>query len=197
MLEGAAILAIAFFGYVQSGVWSNERGTNIVDSGAPFYDVYETADGKWLSVGALEPHFYRDLLTLLELPDDLPDQHDRDAWPAMKKIFADAVRTRKRDDWCAAAVGLSPCVAAVLEPHEAPLDEHNVARGTFVEFEGLVQPAPVPKFSRTQAVIDRRPPVPGEHTVSALADWGFSEGTVATWLGSGVIADRAGETTPS
>jgi alpha-methylacyl-CoA racemase len=196
MVEGSAILATAFFGYVQTGTWSTERGTNIVDSGAPFYDVYETADGKWLSVAAMEPHFYRDLVTLLALPDDLPDQHDREAWPAMKKIFAEAVATRTRDEWCAAAVGLNPCVAAVLEPAEAPRDEHNAARKTFVEVDGLVQPAPVPRFSRTPAAVDRPPPLPGEHTTSALADWGIEADVVSGWLESGAIADNSDHEAP-
>lgn len=191
MVEGAAILGTAFFGFVQSGTWRTERGTNIVDSGAPFYDVYETADGKWLSVAAMEPHFYQDLVTLLELPDDLPDRDDQTTWPALKEIVAQAVRRRTRDDWCARAAGLNPCISAVLDPDEAPLQEHNAARGSFVEFDGLVQPAPVPKFSRTAARIDRRPPLPGEHTRSALTDWGIDEGQVSQWLASGAIADLA------
>ena len=97
-VEGAALLATPFFGFAQTGVWG-ERGTNNVDSGAPYYDAYETADGKWLAVGAIEPHFYADLVALLELPDDLPDQNDRAQWPQMKKVFADAVRGRTLTEW--------------------------------------------------------------------------------------------------
>lgn len=190
MVEGSALLATAFFGYVQSGTWNTERGTNIVDSGAPFYDVYQTADGKWLSVAAMEPHFYRDLLTLLGLPDDLPDRDDHSTWPQLRKLFTDAIGGRTRDQWCAAAVGLNPCIAAVLEPEEAPQDPHNAARRSFVEFDGLVQPAPTPRFSRSVATIDRRPPEPGEHTTSALADWGIAEQTISAWLAAGAIAAR-------
>ncbi|MDH6679187.1 alpha-methylacyl-CoA racemase [Rhodococcus sp. LBL1] len=190
MTEGAALLATAFFGFGQAGGWDRERGSNLVDSGAPFYDVYETADGKWLSVGALEPQFYRDLVILLDLPDDLPDQDDRDRWPDLKKVFADAVRTRTRDEWLAAAEGLSPCIAPVLDADEAPTHPHHVARGTFVELDGLVQPAPTPRFSRTAATVDRRPPLPGEHTTEALAAWGIDPIRIDNLLVSGALSEQ-------
>jgi alpha-methylacyl-CoA racemase len=193
MTEGAALLATPFYGFTQTGSWNAERGTNLVDSGAPFYDVYETADGKWLSVAAIEERFYCDLVQLLELPDDLPDQNDTASWPAMKKVFADAVRTRTRDEWCAAAEGLSPCVAPVLDADEAARHEHNAARESFVEVAGIVQPAPAPRFSRTPAVIDRVPPVPGEHTRSALRDWDLDDATVSDWARSGVLGPSEGQ----
>jgi len=136
MAEGAALLGTAFFGFDQNGTWSPERGTNIVDSGAPFYDAYETADGKWLSVAAMEPHFYRELVALLDIRDELPDQNDRSQWPRMKSIFADAVKKRTRDEWVAAARGLSVCVAPVLDADEAPIHEHNRARSSFVDVDG-------------------------------------------------------------
>ena len=194
MVEGAALLATPFFGFAQTGVWNGERGTNLVDSGAPYYDAYETADGKWLAVGALEPHFYADLVALLDLPDDLPDQNDRSQWPQMKKIFADAVRGRTLADWLNAAEGLTPCIAPVLDVDEAPAHPHNVARGTFVEVDGLVQPAPAPRFSRTAAAVDRRPPAPGEHTTEILTDWGIASGRVADWLRSGAVREAAAAT---
>ncbi|MEN0135872.1 MAG: CaiB/BaiF CoA-transferase family protein [Rhodococcus sp. (in: high G+C Gram-positive bacteria)] len=194
MVEGAALLATPFFGFAQTGAWDTERGTNIVDSGAPYYDAYETADGKWLAVGAMEPHFYADLVALLDLPDDLPDQNDRAQWPQMKKIFADAVRGRTLADWLDAAEGLTPCIAPVLDVDEAPSHPHNVARGAFVEVDGLVQPAPAPRFSRTPATVDRRPPVPGEHTTEILTDWGIGSGRVADWLRSGAVREAATET---
>jgi alpha-methylacyl-CoA racemase len=127
MVEGAALLATPFFGYVQNGSWSTERGTNIVDSGAPFYDVYETSDGRWLSVAAMEPQFYAALLSVLGLDGDpdLPEQHDHAAWPAMKERFAAVIRTRTRDEWCAAAAGVEACVAPVLGPDEVEQDPHN------------------------------------------------------------------------
>lgn len=197
MVHGAALLGTCFYGYTQTGEWNPQRGTNIVDSGAPFYDAYETADGKWLSVGAMEAHFYADLVKLLELPDDLPDQYDQSAWPRMKPIFAEAVKRRTLDEWLARAEGSNPCIAPVLDALEAPLHPHHVARGTFVEVDGLVQPAPAPLFSRTPAAVDRRPPVPGEHTVDALAAWGVDAGQVAQWLESGVAAQRPSDASES
>jgi alpha-methylacyl-CoA racemase len=191
MVHGAALLGTCFYGYRQTGEWNRERGTNIVDSGAPYYDAYETADGEWLAVGAMEARFYADLVDLLELPDDLPDQNDQRAWPRMKEIFAEAVKRRTLDEWLQLAEGRSACIAPVLDAVEAPKHPHHVARGTFIEVDGLVQPAPAPRFSRTPATVDRRPPVPGEHTTGALADWGLDAGQVARWVVSGAAADRA------
>jgi len=186
MTEGAALLGTAFFGYHQTGSW-HERGTNLVDSGAPYYDAYETADGRWLSVGALEKRFYDDLVDLLELPAELPDRDDRANWPVLKKIFADAVRKRTRDEWTALAEGRNPCVAPVLEPDEAPRHPQHMARRAFTEVDGLTQPAPAPKFSRTPAEIDARPPLPGEHTVEALRDWGIEQERLSAWQHAGAI----------
>ena len=191
MVHGAALLGTCFYGYRQTGEWHAERGTNIVDSGAPYYDAYETADGRWLAVGAMEAHFYADLVKLLELPDDLPDQNDQSAWPQMKQIFAEAVRRRSLADWLSRAEGLTACVAPVLDALEAPAHPHHVARGTFVEVDGLVQPSPAPRFSRTPAEVDRRPPVPGEHTTAALTSWGLDPDEVARWIDAGAAADRA------
>lgn len=190
MVDGAAILATAFFGYMVTGAWDGERGTNLVDSGAPFYDVYRTADGRWLSVAAIEPAFYRNLVLLLGLPEDLPDQHDRGMWPAMKERFAAAVARRTLDEWMAAAQGVEACVAPVLEPLEAAAYVHNAERGTFVERGGIVQPAPAPRFSRTPAALGRRPPHPGAHSTEALLDWGVDPEQVASWLRSGAIIDH-------
>jgi alpha-methylacyl-CoA racemase len=187
MIDGAALLALPYFGYLQTGRWRPERGTNLVDGGAPFYDAYQTADGRWLSVAAIEPRFYADLLTLLELPPDLPDRADPAAWPELRRVFAAAVRTRTRDDWCARAEGLNPCVAPVLDAGEAPADRHNQARGVFVTDHGLTQPAPAPKFSRTPARIARRPPVPGEHSAEILRQWGVPARQRSRWLTSGAV----------
>lgn len=186
MVEGAALLAAPFFGFAQTGDWSAERGTNMVDSGAPFYDVYRTADDRWLSVAAIEPRFHADLVRLLDLPDDLPAQDDRSSWPAVKEIIAAAVRTRTRDEWCAAAEDLSACVGPVLDADEAATHPHNVHRGVFVEVDGIVQPAPAPRFSRTTTRVDRPPPVPGQHTVEVLEEWGLSART-AGWLDGGAV----------
>ncbi len=157
MVDGSALLAAAFHGFVSNGTWDTERGTNIVDSGAPFYDTYETADNKWLAVGAMEPHFYTDLLEILELdPTTLPDQNDRSAWPQTKKVIADVVRSRTRDEWVERAAGRG-CISPVLDVREAWTDTHNTARRTFVEIAGVVQPAPQPRFSRSPAEVDGPP----------------------------------------
>jgi alpha-methylacyl-CoA racemase len=193
MVEGAALLATPFYGYVQTGAWSTERGTNIVDSGAPFYDVYETADGRWLSVAAMEPRFYAALLELLGLDaEELPEQHDRDSWPAMKDRFAAVIATRTRDDWCAAAEGVEACVAPVLGVDEVEDDPHLAARHAFVRHNGLLQPAPAPRFSRTPTALSLSPPLPGEHTAEALADWGFDEAQIAELQQRGAIAETRG-----
>ena len=190
MVDGAALLGAAFHGFVSSGTWTTTRGSNIVDSGAPFYDVYETADGKWLAVAAIEAHFYAELLDVLGIdPRTLPDQNDTSQWPHLKKVFADAVRTRARDEWVERAAGRG-CLSAMLEPTEAWAHPHNVARRTFVELAGVTQPSPQPGFSRTPATIDGPPPVPGEHTVEALADWGIAGQTIDGWLRSGVIREQ-------
>jgi alpha-methylacyl-CoA racemase len=190
MLDGSALLAAAFHGFISGGTWDTTRGTNIVDSGAPFYDVYETADGKWLAVGAMEAHFYAELLEILEIdPATLPDQNDRTQWPQMKKVFADAVRARPRDEWVERAAGRG-CVSAMLEVEESWRDPHNVARGTFVDVEGITQPAPQPRFSRTPAHVDRPPAAPGEHTLGALAAWGLPSDRIGAWARSGAISQK-------
>ena len=188
MIEGAALLATPFFGFRQTGVWSAERGTNIVDSGAPFYDAYETKDGRWLTVAAMEPKFYAALLDLLGIADAaLPDQLDQQRWPEMKEAFAAAIRTRTRDEWVAAAEGVEACVAAVLDADEVADDPHLAARGSFVRHHDIVQPAPAPRFSRTPAALSRKPPLPGEHTAEGLADWGFDDEAITALQASGAI----------
>lgn len=188
MTEGAAVLATAFHGFARTGTWNLERGTNLVDSGAPFYDAYECADGKFVAIGPLEARFHEDLVDLLGLPDGLPDQYDQSQWPALKQVYAAALRTRDRDEWVRLAQDRTPCLSAVLTLLEAPEDPHNRARGAFIEVDGLVQPAPAPKFSRTPATVDRRPPLAGEHTHQALLDWGIDPKRIAQWLDDDVIA---------
>lgn len=191
MVDGSAVLATSFFGWAQSGEWATERGTNMIDSGAPYYDTYETADGRWLSVASVEPRFYAALLDLLELDaQSLPAQDDRASWPEMKELFASVIKTRTRDEWSARVDGLEVCVAPVLGVDEIEKDPHLAERQTFVRFEGVLQPAPAPRFSRTGASLSRRPPSPGEHTEEALADWGCASTDIRDWLDAGVIATR-------
>ena len=195
MIEGSAVLATCFFGFLQNGTWSKERGSNIVDSGAPFYDAYETADGRFLSVAAMESHFYANLLTLLELdPATLPDQNDRARWPEMKPVFAAAVRRRTLADWLERAEGVEACVAAVVTLDEIPDDEHLTARGSFVHHQGRLQPAPAPRFSRTPTALTYPPPLPGEHTREALSEWGFDAERIDTLLAAGAAGTPAPET---
>jgi alpha-methylacyl-CoA racemase len=158
-----------------SGWWKLERGTNMLDTGAHFYDVYETKDGRYVSIGSIEPQFYAELLERLGLAGEaLPGQMDRSQWEAMKQRFRAIFSTKTRDEWTRLLEGTDVCFAPVLSMREAQEHPHNRARGTFVEVAGLPQPGPAPRFSRTQAAVERPPPHPGQHTDAALADWGFA-----------------------
>jgi alpha-methylacyl-CoA racemase len=189
MVDGAALLGTAFFGFMSTGAWRQERGTNLVDSGAPFYDSYETSDGGWVAVGAMEPHFYADLLAVLDLDEEsLPGcQYDEATWPELRRVFTERFRTRTRDQWVAAAAGRNACLHPVLTMAEATVSEHARARGSFTEIDGIRQPAPAPRFSRTPATVTAPPPLPGEHTAEALTHWGTPQWRIAEWLKSGAI----------
>jgi alpha-methylacyl-CoA racemase len=162
MVDGAAVLMTMFHAFTAMGVWSEERGTNTLDSGAHFYDTYETADGRHVSIGSIEPQFYNELLRLTGLNDeaDFAAQMDRVRWPDLKVRLAEVFRTKTRDEWCEIMEGTDVCFAPVLSISEAPQHPHNVERSTFVELAGVVQPAPAPRFSRTEAEIQRPPPTP-------------------------------------
>lgn len=190
MVDGSAVLATMFTGLREMGVWNDVRGTNMLDTGAHFYEVYETSDGRYVSLGAIEPQFYSQLLERLGLADDdtLADQGDQDAWPLLKERFAEIFRTRTRDEWVEVFDGSDACFAPVLSMLEAPSHPHNQARSTFTSVSGVVQPAPAPRFSRTEPVIQRPPSFPGQHTDEVLRDWGFSPQRVATLRASGAIA---------
>ncbi|WP_208027262.1 CaiB/BaiF CoA transferase family protein [Rhabdothermincola sediminis] len=190
MVDGAAVLMTMFHAFRAMGIWNDERGTNLLDTGAYFYEVYETADGKYVSIGSLEPQFYATLLDKLGLADDpsMPRQHDRSQWPAMKERFAEIFRTKTRDEWCELLEGTDACFAPVLSMAEAPNHPHNEHRGTFVTRNGVVQPAPAPRFSRTPAEIQRPPAFPGQHTDEVLVEWGFDPDRVAELRRAGAIA---------
>jgi alpha-methylacyl-CoA racemase len=192
MVDGAALLAGMMHGLRADGQWG-PRGTNLLDSGAWFYEVYETADGRYISVGPIDPKSCVELLRLTGLADDIdgqgpvPDQSDRDSWLAMKQRMAAVIRTKTRDEWCALLEGTEACFAPVLEPAEAPDHPHHRTRGTFTELAGVVQPGPAPRFSRTVPEIAGPPPGPGQHTAEALADWGFSAEEVADLRSDGAV----------
>ncbi|MBX6370582.1 MAG: CoA transferase, partial [Rhodospirillales bacterium] len=188
MVDGAAYLMTAIYGMLAHGTWRDARGENILDGGAPWYGVYETKDGKYVAIGSIERRFYDELLRRLGLEGEkLPAQHDRSGWPLLKERFAAVFRTRTRDEWCAVFEGSDACLAPVLSMTEAPSHPHLAARRTFVEREGVVQPAPAPRFSRSRPEIASAPPRPGEHSETALLDWGVSKERVAELRKSGVI----------
>ncbi len=174
MVDGSAVLTTMLHGLLAQGRWRDEAGVNFADTGSPFYEVYECADGRHIAVGALERPFYERLLAGLGLEGaDLPDRGDEAHWPALKDRFAAVFRTRTRDEWAEVFAATDACVAPVLTLTEAPRHPHNVERSTFVERAGIVQPAPAPRFSRTATALDRTPPAPGDHTDEVLAELGF------------------------
>ncbi len=188
MVDGAASLMTMTLTLRDAGVWHDERGTNLLDTGAPFYEVYETSDGGYIGVGAIEAQFYAELVRLMGLDgEDLPDQNDRQAWPAMKERFARVFASRTRDEWEKIFEGSDACAAPVLSLAEAPNHPHNQLRGTFTEVAGVVQPAPAPRFKGTPGAIRRPPPNPGQHGDEALADWGIDPSDVADLRSSGAI----------
>jgi alpha-methylacyl-CoA racemase len=175
MVDGVALLTTVIHGMRSSGDWKAQPGTNVLDSGAHFYEVYETADGGHMAVGAIEPQFYAELLRILEIDPAQAPQWDRTRWPELKARFAAAFRARTRDEWAALFDGSDACVTPVLSLEEAPRHPHNVARGTFVDGGPGAHPAPAPRFSRTPAVSDRVP----DDADEALVRWGISGAEIA------------------
>jgi alpha-methylacyl-CoA racemase len=179
MVDGAASLMSILYGLFASGMWVDRRGENLLDSGAPFYDVYETKDGKHVAIGSIEAKFYAELLRLSGLEkEDLPKQFDREAWPAMKERFAAVFRTKTRDEWCAIMEGSDVCFGPVMTMKEAASHPHMKERGTFVEIDGVVQPGPAPRFSRTPSEVQGPPAAAGTHTAETLRKYGFSESEI-------------------
>jgi alpha-methylacyl-CoA racemase len=173
IVDGTAVLTTMIHGMLDAGVWRDERGVNLLDTGAPFYDVYRCADGQFLAVGALEEQFYAALLAGLELdPGTLPPREDPASWPALRHRFTDVFATRTRAEWWAVFEGTDACVAPVWSLLEATTDRHNVERGVFVEVDGVVQPSVAPRFSATPGAVGRVPAV-GEHDAEIRAELGL------------------------
>jgi alpha-methylacyl-CoA racemase len=172
MVEGASLLAAMFAGFLATKNWSEERGANILDTGAPWYNVYETKDGKYVSIGSIETRFYQELLQRLGVPD--LGQHDRMRWPEMKRVFEKTFKSKTREEWCKIFDGSDACFAPVLSWSEARRDPHMAFRKNFIEAAGVQQPAPAPRFSRTPGAVRREPPERGEGGGTALREWGFA-----------------------
>src|SRR5579871_529994 len=194
MIDGAASLMAGVYGLHGAGVWNDNRGENILDTGAHYYNTYETRDGKYIAIGSIEPKFYAELLRLSGLEGEkLPRQNDRTQWPAFQEKLKALFKTKTRDEWCEIMEGSEVCFAPVLDMREAPAHPHNRQRGTFVEVENVVQPAPAPRFMRTPSKIQRPPARPGEHTEEALRDWGVSAADVERLRASGAIGVRGSQ----
>lgn len=175
MVDGALALMAPVLGRFQAGHWSDRRESNLLDGGAPFYRCYSTADGRAVAVGALEPRFYDALVRGLGLdPEELPAQHDRAAWPALRERFALLFGRETREHWCRVFAGSEACVTPVLSLAELAGDAHLRARGSLVEHDGVLQPAPAPRFSRTPGEIRHGPVERGEGGEAALSDWGLA-----------------------
>jgi alpha-methylacyl-CoA racemase len=188
MTDGAALLMAMIYGVKAGGLWSNERGANLLDGGAPFYGTYACADGKHLAVGPIEPQFYHTFLEKAGIDDpDLASQYDLSNWPLQREKLAAILVTRTRDEWCALLEGTDACVSPVLDLDEAPQHPHNHARGTFVEVDDVLQPAPAPRLSRTPGEIRSAPPLAGQDTEVVLREWGFTQEEVESLLAEGAI----------
>ena len=189
MVDGAASLMSFIHGMLASGFHSPERGTNLLDTGAHFYDVYECADGGWISLGSIEPQFYAELLDKLGLDAErFGKQNDRDLWPELSAEIAAVVRMKTRDEWDAILESSDVCYAPVLTVDEAIRHPHNVARGTFIDVGGITQPGPAPRLSRTPGEVRRPPAHAGQHTDEVLSEAGFDDDEVAALRASGAVA---------
>ncbi len=189
MSDGAASLMSMFYGFKAAGAWSDAgRRTNLLDGGAHFYDTYQCSCGRWVSIGSIEPQFYALLLEKTGITDpDFKAQMDRSAWPSLHDKLAAVIATKTQDEWCALMDATDVCFAPVLTMDEAPKHPHNVARQTFVDIDGVVQPAPAPRFSGTPGEIQGPPPAIGAHNETALSDWGFSGAEIAALRTQGAL----------
>ena len=195
MTDGTALLLSMCHSFMARGQWQQRRGSNLLDGGAPFYSVYETADGRYMAVGALEPQFFAELLARLGLdPHTLSAQADFERWPELRAELAAVFRSRTQEQWTQLLEGTDSCVAPVLSMTEAPAHPHNRMRSTFVDVDGTMQAAPAPRFSRTPGSIARPPALSGEHTREALVEWGFPASEIDDLIASGAVVQRGGAT---
>jgi alpha-methylacyl-CoA racemase len=189
MSEGAAYLTLPMFGWRGSGMWNAPRGENLLDGGAPWYDAYRTADGRWISIGAIEAKFYANLLDVLGLVHEaLPAQHERDGWPVLRRRFEQVFASATRDEWCRRFADRDACFAPVLEADELAAHPQHAARNAFVDVGGLTQPAPAPRFSRTPAATPIPSRATGDGGAEALVHWGMTEVDIDELRRAGVIA---------
>jgi alpha-methylacyl-CoA racemase len=187
-VDGAALLSTMIHGFRASGLWTDGRQSNLLDGGAPFYDVYETADGGYVSIGAIEPAFFGELIEHLGLGDEVPDQYDRTRWDELRTRLAAAFRSRSMAEWQDLLEGTNACFSPVLSVDEAAAHPHNTARGTFIELAGVRQPAPAPRFSGTRADLPAPPGEAGADTEFVLTEFGFTQEAIIGLRSQGVVA---------
>jgi len=188
MVDGAASLMSIFYALHAAGSFTLKRGDNVLDTGAFFYEVYECADGKYVSLASIEDKFLEEFLRRMEIdPQEMPAKMEKARWPEAKAKLAQRFKTKTRDEWCRLLEGSDACFAPVLSLEEAPRHPHNVARGAFVEVDGIVQPGPAPRFSRTPAAKPTPPETPGERGIMSLAQWGLSEVEIGQFRRSGAL----------
>jgi len=188
MIDGTATLAGMFFSMQQTGMWNDERGTNMLDTGSHYYDTYETSDGKWISLGSMEPQFYAELLEKSGVDvEQFTPQHDESKWDELTAELERVFKTKTRDEWCDIMEGSDVCFAPVLSLAEAPYHPHMQARNTFIDVDGIKQPAPAPRFSRTPGEVRHGTHKPGVDSVEILGNWGFSVAEIDSLKTGGVI----------
>ena len=188
MIDGTAALMSVFYGLTANGHWRDERGVNMLDGGAHFYGAYECADGEWISIGSIEPQFYALLLEQTEIDDpEFKDQMNAQNWPRLREKLAAVIKTKTSAEWQAIMEGTDVCFAPVLSMTDTPQHPHHKARDSFVDYEGLLQPAPAPRFSRTPGAIQSAPVPPGHDSVKVLEDFGFDAGEIEKLEAEGVI----------
>lgn len=188
MVEGSAALMHMMYSFKAMGAWEDKRGVNMLDTGAHYYDTYETSDGKYVSIGSIEPQFYALLIELAGLDkEEFAPQNDRAQWPALKEKLAAVMKSKTRDEWCAIMEGTDVCFAPILSMTEAPDHPHNKARNSFLEIDGVVQPAPAPKFSRTEPSVRSSASAAGSDTDEVLAGIGYSAAEISRLREAGAL----------